>query len=96
MEQYVNGSESNIETDVSPTFNTGDYIGIQRTSASNFRCYRSTDGTTWTALGSGGTFTPPNPGRWGAHVAINPVPFTLEVWEGGNGALPTARACGTP
>ena len=36
----------------SPVFNAGDWIGIQRTDATHFQCVYSTDGTTWTLLGS--------------------------------------------
>jgi hypothetical protein len=96
LEAIANGVESTGDTAGSPTFGVGDYIGIQRTSATAFRCYRSTNGTTWTALGTGATATAPNPGQWGAIADSVPNTFMLEVWEAGNGTLPTARVCGIP
>jgi hypothetical protein len=96
LESITNGVESTGDTAASPTFGVGDYIGIQRTSATAFRCYRSTNGTAWTAIGTGATVTAPNPGQWGAIADAVPNTLMLEVWEAGHGALPAARVCGTP
>jgi hypothetical protein len=92
----TSGSEVISESAGTPAFAAADYIGIQRTSATAFRCYRSTNGTTWTALGSGGTLTVPNPGNAGAEASPTASAWTMETWEEGAGSLPTARACGTP
>jgi hypothetical protein len=75
----------------------GDYIGIQRTDATTFQCFRSTNGFTWTPLHAAYTLPGvPNPGSLGAY-AWNAVddPFELTVWEGGDGTLPTDHLCGT-
>lgn len=102
LSKYINAVFTGfLDTGVTPHFVTGDYIGIERTSATAFRCYRSTTGDSWTALGSGATTIAsiPDPGAWGAQVnndaGVN-TPFMLEVWEGGNGTLPTGHVCGTP
>lgn len=83
-----------LESDTAPTFSAGDYIGIQRTSATAFQCYRSTDGFTWTALGTGVTTTAVDPGALGANISTS-ASFTEDLWEGGNGTLPTDHLCGT-
>lgn len=96
LNTVTSGSSSTSESGNTPTFGMGDFIGIQRTSATAFRCYSSSDGTTWTALGSGVTVTVPNPGAAGADASATSGAWTLEVWEEGAGSLPTSRACGTP
>lgn len=78
----------------SDAFAVGDYIGIQRTSATAFRCYHSTDGTTWTALGAGATTSAPNPGSAGIDASATANAWTLESWEADSGGLPTGHACG--
>lgn len=75
----------------------GEFIGIQAAvDGVSFQCSASSDGTTWTGLGS--TFTaspaPPDPGRLGAIAMQSADAPRLEVWEGGNGALPTGHVCG--
>jgi hypothetical protein len=83
-------------------FQDGDYIGIERHSDGEFTCYRSTNGTTWTNIDAG--VFPADPGFndiaagiWGAAGGRDAADiWRLEKWEGGNGTLPTSRACGTP
>lgn len=91
-----NGGIANDDTAATPTFTVGDYIGIQRTSATAFRCYRSTNGTSWTALGFGATETAPNPGRWGMLLSNDTGGFVMEKVEFGAGTLPTDHTCGGP
>lgn len=81
---------------VTPVFAVGDYIGIQRTGARAFECFRSTNGTTWTGLGAVTVpYSPPAAGSFGASAAGDgAVGFTLTQWEGGAGALPSGSACG--
>jgi hypothetical protein len=89
-----------VEFETTPVFVTGDYIGILRTTNTTYQCARSTNGTTWTLIGSSHVVTVgSNPGQPGAQANNDGganTPFMLEVWEAGNGALPTARVCGTP
>ena len=90
---YVGGFISIGET---PTLSPGDYIGIERTSPATFVCSKSSDGRAWTPLMEKSIDSIPNPGFLGADFQTNTNPFRLEVWEGGDGALPTGigRRCG--
>jgi hypothetical protein len=95
MSSYTNGGPRTlVESATSPTFALGNYIGIQRDATSMFRCYRSLDGMTWTAIGNPRTLTNfPDPGQAGA-MSKGGTSLALEVWETGINALPTAVACG--
>ena len=95
MSSYTNGgTRTLVQQATTPTFTLGNYIGIQRDAAATFRCYRSLDGMTWTAIGNASTLTGfPDPGQAGA-MARGGGGFALEVWETGINALPTTSACG--
>lgn len=84
----------------------GGFIGIERDADGvTFHCYASPDGKTWTLLAddpSGATAFSRSglsqPGHVGAGAFSDPScgagGFSLELWEGGSGRLPSHRACG--
>lgn len=99
MMLYSAGAAVGIQDSAStPVFVPGDYMGIERTAPNLYRCFRSTNGLAWLALGSTDTFVQgsppglPDPGAFGA--MNNGVGFNIEQWEGGNGTLPVSVPCG--
>jgi hypothetical protein len=97
VEEWVNGASKDYDFGISPVFEVGDYIGIQRNSDGSYDCYRSTDGMTWATFGAHRApiaMSSSHAGKPGA--AASGYPGTgLAVWEGGKGSLPSDRACGT-
>lgn len=90
---------TNYDFDTTTSFPSGSYIGIQRFTATTFRCYFSANGMEWLALGAGAKVIASitNPGAPGAQANNDGggnTPFRLEVWEAGLGGLPTSRVCG--
>jgi hypothetical protein len=74
----------------------GTYLALLRTDATTYQCYKSTDGTSWTALGSplttsilDATNTYPGIGIYHQDT------FTIDAWEAGTGnTLPDSIPCG--
>lgn len=98
MERYQHNQDlGTVQSNMTPTFGTGDYMGIERLDQNDYQCFRSTNGTTWTAIGpsvpvQGDPPGMPNPGFVG--VSNDGQGFAIELWEGGNGVLPTLTPCG--
>jgi hypothetical protein len=67
----------------------GDYIGIQRTSSTTYRCFRSPNGTSWTALGTTDCAAPgrlgtQNLGGFGFYHYAG-TPLIVDNFEAGDG-----------
>ena len=101
---WVGGSFSDTTVSAGWAGSIGDYVGIEQIDVDTFRCYSSANGTTWTKRG--GT-APCNVGVGSSDCDVaginsggNAAMFwyqqapTFEVFETGNGTLPTSRACG--
>ena len=94
MVAWQDGTLSIINTYENSNVGVGEWIGIERKDNDTFECYLSTDGTTWgTGLGDETVSGIPLRGHPGAFFRDQAL--TLEVWEGGNGTLPTTNACGS-
>ncbi|MFQ5778367.1 MAG: hypothetical protein ACE5IP_10215 [Terriglobia bacterium] len=93
LERYDGGAWAEV-TSGAHTWAPGDFIGIERHSANTFRCYFSSDGTSWTALGAADSTVNNivDPGRAGMVLFATTGSPQIEQWEGGNGALPTGGA----
>ena len=79
----------------------GDYLAIKRTNTTTFQCYHATAAApnTWLAFGSSLTINNISSGGNGGvymyEAASNATCTTIDDFEVGTGALPTAAACGT-
>jgi hypothetical protein len=100
LSYWDSGSQTDTTPNVSFTAASPIWVGIQRTSATAFACYTSTNGTSWTQIiaprtipgisdnGSGGLIT-------GFTQFTTSADLTIAAWEMGPGSLPTGGACGT-
>jgi hypothetical protein len=85
------GTESTVDSGTA-TITTGDWIGAERQSDTTFRCFQSSNGYTWSALGTGATTVSnidvpgqPGVGLLGNQYDTNP-PYS-DNFEAGTGNL---------